>query len=88
MSEIHEVLVEHLQALYAFYGRERGVKIARKHISWYTKGLAGSASFRHQMNQLDTCEEQLAAVDRFFSGQDQQHRRLRYAESMETEAAA
>ncbi|OFZ91083.1 MAG: tRNA dihydrouridine synthase DusB [Betaproteobacteria bacterium RBG_16_64_18] len=90
VSEIREVLLEHLQDLYAFYGRDRGVKIARKHISWYTKGLAGSASFRHRMNQIDTCEEQFDAVSRFFETQAQQYRRLRYAAEIEaeTEAAA
>jgi tRNA-dihydrouridine synthase B len=62
VSEIHTVLIAHLHDLYSFYGVERGVKVARKHISWYTKGLAGSASFRHRMNQLESCEEQLAAV--------------------------
>ena len=82
VSEIHSVLVAHLQDLYAFYGRERGVKIARKHISWYTKGLAGSASFRHHMNQLATCEEQLDAVNRFFDGLADQHPRLRYEEEL------
>ena len=82
VTEIHEVLVEHLYDLYSFYGRERGVKIARKHISWYTKGLAGSASFRHRMNQLDTCEEQLEAVDRFFEKQAQADSHLRYEEEV------
>ena len=80
VTEIHEVLLEHLYDLYAFYGSERGVKIARKHISWYTKGLAGSASFRHRMNQLDTCEEQLEAADGFFEKQAQADRHLRYVE--------
>ena len=88
VSEIREVLLEHLQDLYAFYGRDRGVKIARKHISWYTKGLAGSASFRHRMNQIDTCAEQFDAVSRFFETQAQQYRRLRYAAEIEEEAAA
>jgi tRNA-dihydrouridine synthase B len=78
VSEIHAVLIDHLHDLYGFYGRERGVKIARKHVSWYTKGLAGSAAFRHHMNQLETCEEQLDAVNRFFEQQAQQHRQLRY----------
>ncbi|HYT16293.1 MAG TPA: tRNA dihydrouridine synthase DusB [Burkholderiales bacterium] len=82
VSEIHSVLVAHLHALYGFYGRETGVKIARKHISWYTKGLAGSAGFRHQMNQLGTCEEQLDAVNRFFEQLAQQHSRLRYEEEL------
>ncbi|MBM3560833.1 MAG: tRNA dihydrouridine synthase DusB, partial [Alphaproteobacteria bacterium] len=59
VSEIRTVMVAHLHDLYGFYGLERGVKVARKHISWYTKGLAGSASFRHRMNRLETCREQL-----------------------------
>jgi len=85
VSEIREVLLEHLQELYAFYGRERGVKVARKHISWYTKGLAGSASFRHHINQLDNCAEQFDAVNDFFRKLEQQHQRLRYAEVLEAE---
>ena len=88
ISEIRGVLLLHLHDLYAFYGCDRGVKIARKHISWYTKGLAGSAGFRHHMNGLDTCEEQLDAVNRFFEGLAQQHRQLRYVEETEKEAAA
>src|SRR5256885_16560991 len=78
VSEIHAVLLAHLHELYAFYGRETGVKVARKHISWYTKGLAGSASFRHCMNQLETCEEQLDAVNRFFEQFGRENLRLRY----------
>ena len=78
VSEIHAVLIEHLHDLYSFYGRERGVKVARKHISWYTKGLAGSASFRHRMNLLESCEEQLAAVNAFFEQLGREDARLRY----------
>ena len=52
VCEIHRVLTAHLHDLYAFYGEHTGVRMARKHISWYTKGLAGSAAFRHAMNQL------------------------------------
>jgi tRNA-dihydrouridine synthase B len=78
VSEIHTVLIAHLHDLYSFYGVERGVKVARKHISWYTKGLAGSASFRHRMNQLESCEEQLAAVNGFFEQLGHEDSRLRY----------
>ena len=60
------MLVAHLHDLYAFYGEYTGVRVARKHISWYTKGLAGSAAFRHAMNQLESSAAQLAAVDEFF----------------------
>ncbi|HTQ74888.1 MAG TPA: tRNA dihydrouridine synthase DusB [Burkholderiales bacterium] len=78
VSDIHVVLIAHLNDLYSFYGRERGVKVARKHISWYTKGLAGSASFRHRMNQLESCEEQLDAVNGFFEQLGREDSRLRY----------
>ena len=82
VSEIHRVLVAHLHDLYAFYGEHTGVRIARKHISWYTKGLAGSASFRHAMNQLQTCAEQQVAVNLFFSELASQGRRLTYVEEL------
>ena len=87
MTEIREVLLGHLHELYDFYGRERGVKVARKHISWYTKGLAGSASFRHRMNQLETCAEQIEAVEHFFEELACRDRRLRYVENEAVDAA-
>ncbi len=80
VEEIHHVLVAHLEDLYAFYGEHTGVRVARKHISWYTKGLAGSAAFRHGMNQLQTCAEQLGAVNEFFAELSARGRRLQYIE--------
>ncbi len=65
-GEIHAILRDHLADLYAFYGEETGARVARKHIGWYTKGIEGSAKFRHAMNALTTADEQLAAVDEFF----------------------
>ena len=82
VSEIHLVLLAHLHDLYAFYGEATGVRVARKHISWYTKGLAGSAAFRHAMNQLQSCAEQLAAVDEFFAQLAGRDRRLSYVEEL------
>ena len=82
VDEIHRVLVAHLHDLYVFYGEHTGVRVARKHISWYTKGLAGSAAFRHAMNQLQTCAEQLAAVNEFFAELAGRGRRLQYTEEL------
>ena len=82
VQEIHRVLVAHLHDLYAFYGEHTGVRVARKHISWYTKGLAGSAAFRHAMNQLQSCSEQLAAVETFFIEQAGMGERLTYVEEL------
>ncbi len=67
VAEIHQVLKAHLEDLYAFYGERTGLRVARKHISWYTKGLINASSFRHRMNQLETVKEQLDSVDEFFA---------------------
>jgi tRNA-dihydrouridine synthase B len=67
VSEIHQVLKAHLADLYDFYGEPTGLRVARKHISWYTKGLVHASSFRHRMNLLETANEQMRAVDDFFA---------------------
>lgn len=82
VAEIHRVLVAHVRDLYEFYGEHTGVRVARKHISWYTRGLAGSAAFRHAMNQLQTAAEQLAAVDEFFAQLASRGRHLTYIEEL------
>ncbi|OGA23254.1 MAG: tRNA dihydrouridine synthase DusB [Betaproteobacteria bacterium RIFCSPLOWO2_02_FULL_67_26] len=82
VAEIHRVLVAHLAELYEFYGEYTGVRVARKHISWYTKGLAGSAAFRHAMNRLETSADQLRAVDEFFTQLAEGGRRLTYVEEL------
>ena len=86
VNEIHHVLVNHLYDLYDFYGEYSGVRIARKHISWYTKGLIGSAGFRHAMNRLQTTDEQLAAVNEFFISLSGYGERLTYVEGEEVAA--
>ncbi|MDE2117733.1 MAG: tRNA dihydrouridine synthase DusB [Betaproteobacteria bacterium] len=82
VDEIRRVLFRHVHDLYDFYGEHTGLRVARKHISWYTKGLAGSAQFRHYMNQLESSAEQLLAVNDFFDGQLQRGERLHYAEEL------
>jgi tRNA-dihydrouridine synthase B len=80
VEEIREVMLAHLEDHYRFYGREAGARIARKHISWYTKGLAGSAAFRRSMNTLQTAEAQLAAINAFFDVLGERDARLSYVE--------
>jgi tRNA-dihydrouridine synthase B len=77
-AEIREVLVGHLHDLYGFYGHERGVRVARKHIGWYTKGLKNSAVFRARMNTLEAAETQLDAVACFFDELTERSARLEY----------
>src|SRR5574344_1815684 len=87
VSEIHAILLAHLEDLYDFYGLDTGVKVARKHISWYTKGLVGSAAFRKMMNTLPTVEAQREAVDLFFQQYAAEHDHLQYEENKTLEEA-
>jgi len=81
VDEIHTVMLEHLHDLYDFYGELTGMRMARKHISWYTKGLAGSAQFRHSMNTLQTIELQLQAINDFFVELKTKNERLVYIDN-------
>jgi tRNA-dihydrouridine synthase B len=71
VTEVRDTLLDHLETLYAFYGEHSGVRMARKHISWYSKGLRDGAAFRHRVNQVETCEAQLAMVREFFDARAQ-----------------
>ena len=65
-SEICALLTGHLQNLYAFYGEYTGVRVARKHIAWYSKGQRDGTAFRRQINQVESATAQLARVHAFF----------------------
>ena len=66
VSKIREIMLSHLHRLYEFYGSDTGVFMARKHISWYSKGQPGGAAFRHEVNKLETIDRQLAVTRDFF----------------------
>ncbi len=70
-QEIHDTLVDHLHDLYEFYGEHTGVRVARKHISWYSKGQPGGGVFRCAINRVDSAAVQLAMLAHFFDSQPQ-----------------
>lgn len=67
VTEVQQILISHLHTLYDFYGEYSGVRMARKHIAWYSKGLRNGNAFRQQMNTLEKAEQQLAFTDAFFA---------------------
>ena len=67
ISEIEKTTIKHVKDLYDFYGVERGHRIARKHISWYTKGLKNSAQFRFNMNQIENDAHQIEFIKKYFN---------------------
>ena len=66
---VRQLLINHLENLYAFYGELSGVRIARKHIGWYIKNIQGSEAFRKNVNQVNDTNTQLELVNHFFNSQ-------------------
>ena len=62
----YHVIIEHYRAMLDLYGSDVGLRCARKHIGWYTKGLTGSAEFRNFVNRIDDPEQVIAELTRFY----------------------
>jgi tRNA-dihydrouridine synthase B len=60
------MMIEHVEAMLEHYGTQTGIKIARKHIGWYSKGLPGSAEFRSEVNRSAEPAEVFAMVRSFY----------------------
>lgn len=54
---------EHLMLLVKLKGERTGVCEGRKHMSWYTKGMPGSASLRKKMNTAVSAAEMINILD-------------------------
>jgi tRNA-dihydrouridine synthase B len=66
MDAQYSLIVEHYEAMLAHYGEDTGVKMARKHLGWYTKGLSGSAEFRNRVNFIDDPVEVMKFLAEFY----------------------
>jgi len=66
LAEQHATVRQHYLDMLSHYGRESGLRMARKHVGWYTKGLPGSAEFRATVNTLGDADAALAAIDAFY----------------------
>ncbi|WP_338244837.1 tRNA dihydrouridine synthase DusB [Aurantiacibacter hainanensis] len=65
-DEQYDTVTEHYDAMLAHYGEDVGVKIARKHLGWYTKGMHGSADFRNKVNFIDDPAQVRGELERFY----------------------
>ncbi len=65
-AEVRDIMLAHLDTLYSFYGESSGVRVARKHLSWYCQARPGTASFRYGAVRAETAARQLRLVADFF----------------------
>ena len=63
-----DTLLTHLSELYLLYGNVNGVRIARKHVSWYTSAIGNVQVFRRRFNLIDKPDEQIEFVRRHLIG--------------------
>ncbi len=66
LSVQHQIIRDHLIEMMHHYGEDTGVRIARKHVGWYSKGLSNSAEFRVTINRADTVKSLFDMIDGFY----------------------
>ncbi|MBS0381890.1 MAG: tRNA dihydrouridine synthase DusB [Proteobacteria bacterium] len=66
-GEVRDILLGHLEDLYAFYGEAAAVRIARKHLGWYARDRPENAAFRAVINAADSAREQLRLTRDYFT---------------------
>ena len=62
LEKVRDIMRAHLEDLYAFYGDETGVRVARKHLSWYFRQHPGQEALRNRLVQIETPQEQLSTL--------------------------
>jgi tRNA-dihydrouridine synthase B len=66
VEEVRTIMINHLTNLYDFYGEYTGVRVARKHIAWYSKGRPGGGEFRQSVYRAESIGEQLSMAHAYF----------------------
>ena len=67
IDEIQQVILHHLNGLYELYGEYTGVRVARKHVGWYSKHLENGEVLRCRVNKTESVESQLFVVKNYFN---------------------
>ncbi len=69
-NELRDTMLDHLKELHRFYGNVVGVRVARKHLTWYSKQLVNADEFRYQAVRVESAEDQLRLVREYFCRED------------------
>ncbi len=69
-NELRDIMLDHLRELHQFYGEPTGVRVARKHLTWYCNSLANADEFRHQVVRVESASEQISLTKTYFDRED------------------
>ncbi|MDA0992702.1 MAG: tRNA dihydrouridine synthase DusB [Proteobacteria bacterium] len=65
-NDVRDIMLDHLSDLYQFYGDTTGVRVARKHLTWYCSGLRNAEAFRSRVVRVASASEQIRLTRNFF----------------------
>jgi nifR3 family TIM-barrel protein len=66
LAQQKDIITSHYGSILHQFGSHAGVRLARKHVSWYSRGLPGSAEFRATMNRLADPDAVLRLIAAFY----------------------
>ena len=68
--DLRDIMLDHLDELHRFYGELTGVRVARKHLTWYCNSLENAEEFRHQVVRVESASEQISLARTYFDRED------------------
>jgi tRNA-dihydrouridine synthase len=71
INELRDIMLGHLGDLHRFYGEQAGVRVARKHLTWYCECLENAEEYRHQVVRVNSASEQIRLTKQYFLGIEQ-----------------
>jgi tRNA-dihydrouridine synthase B len=66
INELRDIMLGHLEDMHRFYGEHAGVRVARKHLTWYCKHLVSADDFHYQVVRVESAAEQLRLAQEYF----------------------
>ena len=69
-NELRDIMLGHLNELHRFYGDHTGVRVARKHLTWYCRHLANAEEYRHRVVRVESASEQIRLTEIYFDRED------------------
>jgi tRNA-dihydrouridine synthase B len=66
LLEVRDIILDHLESLHSFYGTFTGVRVARKHLSWYLQHQPQTRRLRERIVRVETADEQITYTRTLF----------------------
>ncbi len=69
-KELRDIMIGHLKNMHRFYGEPTGIRVARKHLTWYCKNIVNADEYRHLVVRAESGEEQVRLTQEYFDRDD------------------